>query len=474
MKTNIAIVAALSFLLLSCSGESEPITISPEDYHASVDKVTEVMVHDIFSPPVASRIYVYPNIAAYEIMALHNPAYKSLAGQVTDLEPIPSPEAGSGVNYPLAALVAHMDLSRQLIFSEERVTEFRDSLYSRWSEINEEEFVASRDYGLEVAAFISEWMDKDNYKQTRTMSKFTVNTDEPSRWQPTPPAYMEGIEPHWNKIRTLVIDSAAQFKPAPPVPFSMEEGSDFHRELMEVYEVGNAITEKGDESEEVAIARFWDCNPYVSVTRGHLMFATKKISPGAHWIGIAKIACRKDGSDFDKTVFAYTKTSIALFDGFISCWDEKYRSNLIRPETLINQHIDDSWKPVLQTPPFPEYTSGHSVVSGAAATALTSIFGDNFAFDDDTELPYGLPVRSFNSFNEASAEAAISRMYGGIHYRMAIEVGLDQGRSLGGYVVDQLEMNQRQTAMAATAGGTANTTAAANTTATANTTANEE
>ena len=171
------------------------------------------------------------------------------------------------------------------------------------------------------------------------------------------------------------------------------------------------------------------------------MFATKKITPGAHWIGIAKIASRSSDSNFEKTLYTYTKTSIAIADAFISCWDEKYYSNLIRPETLINEHIDDSWEPVLQTPPFPEYTSGHSVVSGAAAVALTSIYGDDFAFDDDTELPYGLPVRSFNSFREAADEAAISRMYGGIHYRAAVEVGVKQGRDLGALVVSRLQMN---------------------------------
>jgi hypothetical protein len=131
---------------------------------------------------------------------------------------------------------------------------------------------------------------------------------------------------------------------------------------------------------------------------------------------------------------------MAIADAFISCWDEKYRSNLIRPETLINEHIDENWQPVLQTPPFPEYTSGHSVVSGAAATALTDIFGDNFAFDDDTEVPYGLPTRSFNSFNEAADEAAISRMYGGIHYRKAVAIGVKQGRDLGQFVLENLTM----------------------------------
>ncbi len=440
MKTRIGLLFGAGLLFFSCAKEAVPIEITAEAYHASVDQLTDIMVHDIFSPPVASRVYAYPNIGAYEIVARENDALQSLQGQVPGLEPIPAPDAEESVHYRLAALVAHMDLGRRLIFSEEKLTVFRDSLYAVWESQDPKTFEASRDYGLKVANHIVGWMDQDNYKQTRTMSKFTVNTEDPSRWQPTPPSYMEGIEPHWNKIRPFVIDSAGQFKPTPPPPFSMEEGSDFYKEVKEVYDISMEITEKGDESEEVAIAQFWDCNPYVSVTRGHLMFATKKISPGAHWIGITKIACRETDSDFDTSVHAYTKTSMAIFDAFISCWDEKYRSSLIRPETLINEHIDENWKPVLQTPPFPEYTSGHSVVSGAAAEALTSIFGDNFAFDDDTELPYGLPVRSFSSFREAAEEAAISRMYGGIHYRAAVEIGIDQGRNLGSFVVGNLNM----------------------------------
>lgn len=439
MKAKFGIAIAV-LLFVGCKQAEQPIIISPEEYHASVEKVTEVMIHDIFSPPVASRIYAYPNIAAYEILTNKNDDLQSLAGQLTGLTAIPKPDATQTVNFDLAALIAHIDLSKRLIFSEQRIEVFRDSLYADWEQTNENEFEASKSYGLQVAEHIADWMDKDNYKQTRTMPKFTVDTDDPSRWQPTPPAYMDGIEPHWNKIRPFVIDSANQFVPDPPPPFSMEKGSAFYDEVKEVYTISNEITEKGDASEEVEIAKFWDCNPYVSVTRGHLMFATKKITPGAHWIGIAKIASKKSGDDFAEAVRTYTKTSIAIYDGFISCWDEKYRSNLIRPETLINEHFDDSWEPILQTPPFPEYTSGHSVVSGAAAVALTSIYGDDFAFDDDTEVPYGLPVRSFKSFTAAANEAAISRMYGGIHYRAAVDIGVRQGRNLGQFVVDNLNM----------------------------------
>ena len=224
MRKGLGLFVLLS--ILACTKENRTIEVSAEDLHASVDMVTEVMIHDIFSPPVASRIYVYPNIAAYEIMATQNDDYNSLAGQVRDLEPIPV-ATDENVNHSLAAMIAHMDMSRRLVFSEDKMKVLRDSLYSRWGKANEAVFEASKTYGLEVAEHISAWMNEDNYNQTRTMPKFTLNTDDPSRWQPTPPAYMDGIEPHWNKIRPFVIDSAGQFKPTPPPPFSMEEGSDF-------------------------------------------------------------------------------------------------------------------------------------------------------------------------------------------------------------------------------------------------------
>ena len=431
---------AVMFLITSCKDKSEPIVISAHDFHNSVDKVIDVMVHDIFSPPVASRVFVYPNIAAYEIVAQNNNNYNSLKDQIPHLKQIPLADKTKKINYQLAALIAHIDLNRQLIFSENRIEVYRDSLYKIWKTKNELEFEDSKAYGLEVANFISTWKNNDNYDQTRTMPKFRVDSEDEERWQPTPPSYMDGLEPHWSKIRSFVIDSAAQFKPLPPPEFSMDKNSDFYKELKEVYDTSNKITAEGDESEEVLIAQFWDCNPYVSVTRGHLMFATKKITPGAHWIGITKIACNTEEADLDRTIFAYTKVSIAIADAFISCWDEKYRSNLVRPETLINNYFDEEWKPILQTPPFPEYTSGHSVVSGAASTVLTNIFGDNFGFLDDTETPYGLPIRPFASFKAAAQEAAISRMYGGIHYRAAVEVGIGQGIKVGDLVNERIKM----------------------------------
>ncbi len=433
MKTKIYLLGLIAIVFVSCKKEQH-IVVTNQDYNASIENVIDIMIHDIFSPPVASRIFVYPNIAAYEIMAQNSKDYMSLQKQLPGLDSVPKLDPKSKVNQPLAALIAHIELSKQLVFSEEQVEHFRDSLYQKWENENEEEFLVSKEYGLKVAKHIAKWMSHDNYKETRTMSKFSVYTNQPGRWQPTPPAYMDGVEPHWNEIRTLVMDSASQFKPVPAYPYSLKKDSPFYKDLMEVYEISKTMKTKGDECNEIKTAQFWDCNPYATVNQGHMMFAKKKISPGAHWMLITKIAIKKSKSDFNKMVYAYTRTSIGMFEAFISCWDEKYRSNVVRPETVINQNIDEDWKPVLQTPPFPEYTSGHSVVSTVCAAELTEIFGDSFSFVDDSELPFGLPSRSFKSFKEASKEAALSRFYGGIHYRAAIENGISQGENLAKYM----------------------------------------
>jgi len=395
------------------------------------------MVHDIFSPPVASRIYVYPSIAAYEVIANSNENYKTLAGQLRGLDPAPQPDTTKNISYALASLEALNTVGKALIFSEARVDEFKEVIYEeiKAEGVSESVFENSIAYGQQVAKHILAWADKDNYKQSRTFPQFSISYKDSSRWKPTPPAYMAAIEPHWKTIRPMVIDSANQFVPLPPTEYSIDKKSKFYDELMEVY---NEVKNADEENKE--IAAFWDCNPFVMNVTGHVMHATKKITPGGHWIGITGIACKDAAADLPKTLQAYAMCSIAVFDGFISCWDEKYRSNLTRPETVINEHFDQEWVPLLQTPPFPEHTSGHSVISRAAATALTSVFGDNFAYTDDVELEYGLPIRKFESFYQASEEAAISRLYGGIHYRPAIDYGVDQGQKVGDLIVSRLKL----------------------------------
>ena len=186
------------------------------------------------------------------------------------------------------------------------------------------------------------------------------------------------------------------------------------------------------------MAAFWDCNPFALEDEGHLKIGVKKISPGAHWIGITGIVCKAKSVSFSKALLVHTVLGITLLDAFLSCWDEKYRSNRIRPESAIRKFIDPGWKPFLQTPPFPEYPSGHSVISGAAAEILTHYFGDDVAFTDTTEVPYGAGTRQFKSFRLAANEAALSRFYGGIHFMDAIDNGLIEGRKIGVHVIEKV------------------------------------
>ncbi len=443
MKNKVIIFTLLLVSLFGCKTEKvnpnyQEDALQPEYIHRSMKSLTDVIVHDIFSPPVASRNYVYPSVAAYQVLIHQYPNYQSLEGQLDGLAGLPKPEKDKAYCYGLASVHAFLQTSKNFIFSEQKLIAFQDELLEAFKEIGipQEVFDRSLAYGEAMSEAIVKWSSTDNYKETRSFPKYDVRED-PERWTPTPPDYMDGIEPHWNTIRTLVLDSARQFVPLPPTAFSLEKDSRFYQETMEVY---NAVSEA--EPEHVEIAKFWDCNPFVSHVEGHIMFATKKISPGGHWMGITQIATKKANADFMETTAAYTLVAISLFDAFISCWDEKYRSNLTRPETVINQYVNQDWLPLLQTPPFPEHTSGHSVISAASSVALTNLFGDNFAFVDSTEVEYGLPARTFDSFYDAADEAAISRLYGGIHFRPAIEYGVDQGKKVGQYITENIKLKK--------------------------------
>jgi len=240
---------------------------------------------------------------------------------------------------------------------------------------------------------------------------------------------MAAIEPNCNTLRTFVLDSCSQFTGNGPDKYSADTSSLFYKDLKEVYELSKSMS-----SEHADIAMFWDCNPFALQQLGHLEFGIKKISPGGHWMGITGIACKKDKLSLSRTAYIHAFVSIGIADAFISCWNDKYKYNRVRPVTAIRKLIDPNWSPLLQTPPFPEYTSGHSVISTTAATLLNFLFGYHFSYTDDTEVEFGLPARKFNSFDEASKEAAISRLYGGIHFRDAIENGVIEGHQIGKFV----------------------------------------
>ncbi|MEO6284958.1 MAG: vanadium-dependent haloperoxidase [Dyadobacter sp.] len=400
----------------------------------AVFSVTMVMIHDVVNPPAASRFYTYCMMGGYEIVAQNNKQIVSPTSFIKRIEPIKI-DAATGYDYQIAALYCILETGRLILPSGYMLEEDQKKLIiallrEGYKQKSIDQAVA---VAQEVAKKIAVNASTDGYLELSTRLRYRPKKGD-GYWYPTPPGYMEGIEPHWKTIRPMLIDSCDQFVPKPPVEFSKDTTSEFYKMTKEVYQVGKNLTEK-----ERFIASYWDCNPFAINTSGHMSIGFKKISPGGHWMNITGIATAKANLDLDKGIMVHALVAATLMDAFISCWDEKYRSSRIRPETVITRYIDPKWQPLLQTPPFPEYTSGHSVISTAVSETLTYLLGDNFTFRDDTEVIFDLPTRDFKSFRQAAEEAAISRLYGGIHYRDAIENGQVQGRAIGQFVIEKLK-----------------------------------
>ena len=427
----------LLFLLLPWETTSSQERLDANDYVFAMKKATDVMLNDVTSPVAASRYYAYVSLASYEVIShydsVHFPSMRGIVNKFSGIYLDSSQLKDTDKN--LASVLTVFKAAEKLLPSGYLMRKEIDSLQLLWSKtaFSKQLYENTNNMVVGAVAQMVSFARSDGFTRLNNMPRYTPKTGD-AFWQPTPPAFLSAIEPHWNKLRPFLMDSAQQFVPARPVKYSKDKRSSYYKLLKEVYEVGNNRTK-----EQAIIASFWDCNPFAVQQIGHVEFGLKKISPGGHWIGITGIACLKSGLPLFQTAMVHALVAVTLADAFIACWDEKYRSNRIRPETVIHRLIDPRWKPLLQTPPFPEYLSGHSVCSNAAASMLTTIFGDGFSFLDHTEVEFGLPTRQFSSFNLAAEEAAISRLYGGIHFRDAIELGKWQGRKVGSLAVKKFQ-----------------------------------
>jgi len=430
----ITILAFLGFAFAGCNVKKEQQLPDAEILHQNQDKLTQVIIYDVFTPPVSSRLYVYTSLASYEAIRFKKEGTPSITARLKGFATMPEPEKGKDYNFTLAATKAFFNVVRNVrVFSVDSLTAYEESVYNSYKEtLDEATYKRSVDFGDSVATVILKTASKDGYAASRGKAKY-LGSNETGKWRPTPPDYLDGIEWCWNTMKTMLMDSASMFKPEAPPAFSKDTSSVFYKGLMEVYTINKNLTQ-----EQKDIAKYWDDNPMVIEHSGHMMFANKKITPGGHWMGIAAIASKTAGADEVRTAQVYAYTAIALYESFLSCWDEKYRSSYIRPVTAINEMIDPKWLPFLQTPPFPEYTSGHSTITACASTVLASLFGNNFAFHDNSDLQYIGMEKDFNSFEEAAAEASISRVYGGIHYRFTADVSATQGKKLGDFIVEKL------------------------------------
>ena len=427
-----SLLLALGACRRTASPGAEP---GPEQVGAVVRHMTRLMLHDVTNPPLAARFYAYATLAGYVVMSQHDSAAcPSLAGKLHGLPPLPRPKGLGPHSAELAALLAMYQVAGKMQPSGVLLKPVADSLVAacRARGLSNEAIENSRQYAAAVAPAILKYAKQDGYYRISNYPRYAPQAG-PAHWYPTPPAFLAPVEPYFRTVRPFLLDSSAQCKPAPPTAFDVRPGSAFYKLMREVHDTGRGLTPA-----QHAIAAFWDCNPFAVQDQGHLQFGLKKMSPGAHWMSIAGLVSQQQHLSFAQTLRVQTLLAVTLTDAFICCWDEKYRSNRVRPETAIRRYLDPDWHPLLQTPPFPEYLSGHSVISTAAAELLTRLLGDKVGFTDTSELAFGLPARRFASFRQAADEAAISRFYGGIHFHDAVAAGQQAGRRVGQVAVARL------------------------------------
>ncbi|MBS1529383.1 MAG: vanadium-dependent haloperoxidase [Bacteroidetes bacterium] len=434
---NLVIAVLFAAALASCGHKSSSLPADADLLHANEDQLTNVIIYDVFTPPVAARIYGYTNLASYEAMKYADPKYNSITAQLRGFDKMPEPEKGKSYNFTLAATKAFFTVAHKVTFSVDTLKKYEDHIYGLFKNaLPDSTYANSITLGEKIGNTVLKRANIDDYPQTRGKPKY-LGSSTPGKWRPTPPDYMDGVEFCWGDMHTLLVDSSTIFMPPPPPAYSEDTTSAFFKQVKMVYNTNKHLT-----PEQKTIATFWDDNPFVVVHNGHMMFADKKITPGGDWIGITTIACKQTHADAVKTAQAYALTSVALFESFITCWEVKYKYAYLRPVTVINEKIDHNWLPLLQTPPFPEYTAGHSTISAASAVVLTHEFGDNFAFRDTSDRKYIGLQRDFKSFLQASDETAMSRFYGGIHFLNSSLVGAKQGHQVGELIWQRLKLTK--------------------------------
>lgn len=396
-----------------------------------ITAVYELVRLENLTPPAAARVYAHSAIAMYEATVAAMPAHLSLGRQLTGLPAMPRPQHRGQVDSPTAlAAAVRVVLESVLPFAAPATRPLLVATYEgqlsgrRTAGVTERSMATSVAHGSNIGAALARWIADDGY--TGTVGKaYQPPTGAEHLWESTPPNFRPAIEPHWSQIRPLVLKTADEVEPEPHLPFSPDPASAFGQQAMTTYLQSAANTD-----EHRAIARFWTDNPG-SFTPP---FGTATGLPAGHWMMIAVQALRQRGARLDLAVEVLARTGIALHEAFLNCWTWKYRYNLLRPVTYVRRYIDPTWSTFVNTPQFPEYTSGHSVASPAAAAVLTDLLG-TVAFTDESHAVRGYPSRSFTSFRHAADEAAMSRLYGGIHYPMAIEAGFAQGDAVAALVL---------------------------------------
>lgn len=435
-QRNLSLLILMAGLLYlpSCKNDEKIFKEGPAEYDAQVayDWIDLQLVLTQktpgFSPPVAARAFGYTGLGLYEAMRYGMEGYRSMAGQVNGFSASDLPEAASNkphhwgevANTAMAALLRgfYPNASDSL---KSAITDLESKHNATFAdEASDNVYERSVDLGTQVANAILAYAASDGQSQaylTNFSPSFVWPVGE-GLWRPTPPAYSNPLQPYWGDVRPfLSANAATAMMPLPPYIYDTTAGSYFMNDLMEVHDYVVAA-----DPTQVLIARYWSDDP------------GKTFTPGGHSISIMRQVLEQENAKLDEVARVYAELGMALHDAFVSCWKAKFIHNNIRPVTAIQDLVDPAWMPLLTSPPFPEYPSGHAVNSGAACIVLTKFYGEGYAFTDRshenrTDID-GTP-RSFPSFEGFAMEAADSRIFGGIHFRNACGKGLGQGVAIG-------------------------------------------
>jgi hypothetical protein len=428
------------------------------------------------SPNVGSRLFAYGAIALYAGFSQTDSTLPQIVGQFNELDALPRAEAGKKYDPELVALsservVLDSLLDESLPTIRAAVAHLSDSVETARAKVVSSAIgVNSKALGRATGLAIVAWAHGDGFDSTRGRpyvapvgdglwvnddpatlysaqsisgaSQLVVPTNPANQLRsggtdtrslildrPKPPsvkklaaANMAGVtEPYWGYNRPFALKGWNDC-PAPlPPAYSKSAGTPLYEEARQVMEIGKKLT-----PDQKEIALYWADNPGETAT------------PAGHWLSIASQMIEERNLSAPQAAWMMAVTGTALADAFISAWAYKFRLNLIRPRTFIRQTMDPTWEPAIPTPPFPEYLSGHSTVSSAAAGTLTALLGAT-PFNDSTNVSIGHPARRFESFKAAAEEAGLSRIYGGIHFPS----GNVEGRRLGECVASRIARRLR-------------------------------
>jgi hypothetical protein len=368
-----------------------------------------------FTPPVVSRLLAYFGVALYESLVPGMPGYRSLHDLLPGFPETPQTPRSS-MHWPTVANHALGTLSGGLFPTNAPML---GALRAMVDDIDADSGapdpirMRSVERGVTVAASVLDWASTDGGHEgygSNFPSGYVTPTG-PGLWEPTPPGFQPiPLQPFWGANRAFAAFGCV----APPPPgYSVDPASDFYAYALEVYETGLTLT-----AEQREIALFWADDPGTVTPPGHSFSMLRQVLVG-------------EDVSLERAAEAYLRVGCCLADAFIQCWRTKFIWNLVRPITYIRANFDPGWNSLVITPPFPEYTSGHSTQSGAWAEVMTSLFGDHYEFTDHTHDDFGFSPRSFSSFHQAATETAVSRLYGGIHYRFGNDNGLASGICVG-------------------------------------------